>query len=125
MARAALLALPLLGLASPALATGGFHCEAVDGSALAISGSVGHVVASPLLGASLHLGDRTLSTSDQPPQIAIGRSWLDEREIRVDLVDANAERFEAQLRVRTRRDGTATGTLIREGRTHRVRCDLE
>jgi hypothetical protein len=123
--RLALLALPLLGIAAPASATGGFHCEATDGSNLAISGTVGRVIGAPLIGASLHLGDRTLSTTDEPPLIAIGRSWLDEREMRVDLVDANAERFEAQLRARPRGDGTATGTLVREGRTHRVRCELE
>jgi hypothetical protein len=125
MKRPLLFALPLLLIGAPAFATGGFHCQTTDGSNLAISGSVGHVVGFPLLGATLHLGERTLATTDEPPQISIGRSWLDDREIRVDLIDSNAERYEAQLRVRVTRDGTARGTLVREGRTHRVQCELE
>lgn len=123
MRRALPIALALL-TASPALATGGFHCEATDGSGVGMSGSIGRVPGNPLVGASLHLGERTLSTYDAPPVIAIGRSWIDEREIRVDLVDANAERFEAQLRVRVTRRRVA-GTLVREGRTRRVRCETE
>ncbi|MDQ4087824.1 MAG: hypothetical protein M3177_07435 [Pseudomonadota bacterium] len=125
MRRTLLFTAPLLLLASPALATGGFRCEARDGSNLAISGTIGRVIGNPLGGASLHVGEQTISTTDAEPQIAIGRSWIDEREIRVDLIDANAQRFEAQLRARPTRNGTATGTLIRHGRTHRVRCELE
>ena len=117
------LAIALLA-ASPALATGGFDCRATDGSGVGMSGTIGRVVGYPVIGASLHLGERTLSTYDEPPVIAIGRSWVDEREIRVDLVDANAERFEAQLRVRVTRRRVA-GTLVREGRTHPVRCESE
>ena len=124
MKRSLILAMPLALLASPAFATGGFHCSATDGSGIAMSGTVGRVVGNPLVGAALHLGERTLSTTDQSAQIAIGRSWLDEREIRVDLVDANAERFEAQLRVRVTRRRVA-GTLVRQGRTHPVRCETE
>ena len=124
MKRSLLLPLPLALMASPAVATGGFHCRAADGSNIAMSGTIGHVIAAPLVGAALHLGERTLSTTDQSPQVAIGRSWIDEREIRVDLVDAQFMRFEAQLRARVTRDG-AVGTLVREGRTHRVRCEVE
>ena len=124
MKRSLILAVPLALLASPAFATGGFHCRATDGSGLAMSGTIGHVIAAPLVGASLHLEERTLSTTDQSAQISIGRSWIDEREIRVDLVDANFERFEAQLRARVTRNG-AVGTLVRNGRSHRVRCETE
>jgi hypothetical protein len=117
-------ALALLFLAAPALATGGFDCRATDGSNIGISGSLGRVVGNPLLGASLQLGERTLSTAGDRPEIAVGRSWIDEREIRVDLIDPQALRFEAQLRARMTRSG-ATGTLVREGRTYRVRCEFE
>ena len=119
------LALPLLLIAAPAHATGGFDCEATDGSGIGMSGTVGRVVGAPLVGAALHLGDRTLATTDADPRIVIARSWIDEHEIRVDLADPRLERFEARLRARPARDGTASGTLERDGRTRPVRCELE
>ena len=121
----ALFALPLLFAATPALATGGFDCRATDGSGLAIAGTVGHTLAAPLVGARLQVGEQRLSTTDENPQITVGRSWIDEREIRVDLVDTNATRFEAQLRARIDARGEATGSLVRDGISHPVRCELE
>ena len=117
--------LSLLFLSAPALATGGFDCQATDGSDVAMSGAVGRVVGAPLVGATLWLGERGLSTTDPDPQIVIARSWIDEQELRVDLADPQLERFEARLRARTRNDGTAVGTLEREGRSHPVQCELE
>ena len=117
--------LPLLFAASPALATGGFDCRTTDGSNIAISGTIGRVVGAPLVAARLRIGEQTLSTTDAEPRIVIARSWIDTREIRVDLADPQMERFEAELRARTRRDGTATGSLLREGVRHPVRCELE
>jgi hypothetical protein len=114
-----------LSLAAPALATGGFDCRATDGSDIGMSGTVGHVVGAPLVGASLHLGERTLATTDPDPQIVIARSWIDEHEMRVDLADPQLERFEARLRARPADDGTAAGTLERGGRSHPVQCELE
>lgn len=119
------LAAPLLLAAAPALATGGFDCRATDGSGVALTGTVGHLLTSPLVAARLKAGGRTLSTSGEAPEIMIGRSWIDAREIRVDLVDANAIRFEAQLRARIGARGNAIGTLRRGGTTHPVRCTLE
>jgi hypothetical protein len=116
--------LPLLLAATPALATGGFDCRTSDRSDIVLSGTIGRVAGSPLVAAHLRIGERTLSTTDPEPQIAIGRSWIDEREIRVDLVDPQAERFEARLRVRTTRSGT-TGTLVLGDVTHPVRCEVE
>ncbi|WP_114954449.1 hypothetical protein [Sphingosinicella terrae] len=119
------LALPLLLVASPALATGGFDCRATDGSGIMLSGTIGRVITSPLVAAHLRLGDRTLATTDADPEIRIGRSWIDERELRVDLVDADAMRFEAQLRTRIGGRGRGAGTLVRNGVTHPVRCEVE
>lgn len=119
------LAPAFLLLATPALATGGFDCRATDGTDIGMSGTVGHVVGAPLVGATLHLGERALSTTDPDPQIVIARSWLDEHEIRVDLADPQLERFEARLRARPEDDGSATGTLERDGRSHPVQCELE
>ena len=120
-----LIALPMLLAAAPALATGGFDCRTGDGSDIALSGTVGHTLTSPLVAARLRLGSRSLDTGGEDATIAIGRSWIDEREIRVDLVDANAMRFEAQLRARIGARGTASGTLIRNDAEHPVRCTLE
>ena len=125
MKRALLLALPALFAATPAFATGGFDCRTTDGSDILMSGTIGRVIGAPLIAAHLRLGDETLATTDPEPRIAIVRSWIDAREIRVDLADPQAERFEAQLRARTTRRGTATGTLVRGGVTHPVRCELE
>jgi hypothetical protein len=118
-----LAALPVLFAAAPALATGGFDCRTTDGSAIRVSVTIGHGIVNPLVGARLVVGQRTLSTDGQNPEIAIGQSWIDAREIRVDLIDPPATRFEAQIRILTR--PAATGTLVRAGRTHPVQCTLE
>ena len=120
-----LLAAPVLVLAAPAIATGGFDCRATDGSGIGLSGTIGHVAGSPLVAAVLVLDGRTLPTATARPQVAIGRSWIDAREIRVDLVDPQATRFEAKLRVRIMTRLGATGTLRRDGATHPVRCEVE
>ncbi len=66
-----------------------------------------------------------LETEGPDPQIVIGQSWIEAGEMRVDLVDPQVERFEAQLRVRTDRRGNSVGTQVRDGRTFPVRCELE
>jgi len=119
------LACILLASAAPALATGGFDCRATDNSGLGLAGTTGRVVITPLVGARLTIGQQTLATDDPEPAIVVGQSWIDDREIRIDLVDPNFERIEAQLRARIVRPGIATGTLVREGRTHPVRCEIE
>ena len=121
-----LLGLPLLLIASPALATGGFDCVTTDGSRIVMSGTIGRVIGSPLIAAHLRIGDEpTLSTTDPDPPFTIVRSWIDAREIRVDLADPGANEFEAQLRVRIMTRRGATGTLMRRGVTHPVRCEVE
>ena len=109
----------------PALATGGFDCRTTDGSGITVGGTLGRGAGNPLVGARLRLGDRTLSTSDEQPQIAVGQSWIDEREIRLDLIDPQGLRFEARLRARIAPRSGATGTLLRDGRSHPVRCTVE
>jgi hypothetical protein len=123
MKRFLLAVLPVLFAATPAFATGGFDCRTTDRSNIRVNGTIGHGIVNPLVGAQLIVGQRTLSTEGHHPEIAIGQSWIDSREIRVDLVDPQASRFEAQLRIQTR--PVATGTLVRAGRTHPVRCTLE
>ena len=113
-----LLATFMLMASSPALATGGFACATTDGSLIVLNGAVGHTLTAPLVGARLTVRGRAIET-------AIGRSWIDAREIRVDLTDPNATRFEAQLRARILPRGRASGTLVIGGRTRPVRCTLE
>lgn len=125
MKRAPLLGLPLLLASTPAFATGGFDCRTTDRSDIMLSGTIGRVIGTPLVAAHLRIGERTLGTIDPEPQVAIARSWIDEREIKVDLVDPQTERFAAQLRARITRSGRATGTLVRDGVTHPVRCEVE
>ena len=120
-----LFGLPLLLAATPAFATGGFDCRTTDRSNIVMSGTIGRVIGSPLVAAHLRLGDRALSTTDPEPPLVIARSWIDARELRVDLADPQVERFEAQLRARIGRRGGATGTLVRDGVTHPVRCEIE
>ena len=110
---------------SPALATGGFDCRTTDGLDIGVSGVVGHVVGNPLVAARLRLGEQLLSTTGEQPRIAVAQSWIDAREIRLDLVDAEASRYEARLRARIMIRLDATGTLLRHGRTHPVRCTIE
>jgi hypothetical protein len=124
MRASSLAALPLLLLASPALATGSLECRTTDGSDLSVTGAVGHVVGSPIVTAHLRLGRHTLSTTGAEPTLAIARSWLDESELRLDLADAQVSRFEAELRVRRSRFG-GTGTLVRDGVSRPVRCVFE
>ena len=120
-----LLGLPLLLAATPALATGGYDCRTTDGSEIGVSAVVGHAPGNPLVGARLRLGERVLSTAGEPPAIAVGQSWIDEREIRLDLIDAQALRYEAQLRARIATRSGWVGTLVRDGRSHPVRCTVE
>ena len=112
-------------VSSPAFATGGFECRATDRSGISVSGVIGHGIASPLVSVWLVEGRRTLSTAGERPMLAIGQSWIDSREIRLDLVDAQGLRHEAQLRAKWMVRNQGSGTLIRNGRRHPVRCTIE
>lgn len=125
MRKTLFLAAPLLLAATPAFATGGFNCRSTDGSNISLSGAVGHVMGAPLVTAHLGLGERILSSAGSEPALVIARSWLDSERIWVDLADPQLSRFEAQLRVRVGANWTATGTLVRDGITHPVRCEVE
>lgn len=118
------IAAALLFGATPALASASFECTTTDGSNIIIAGNMARAISAPINRASLEIDGRTLSTATEPPQILVGQSWLDADELKVDLVDPQMERFEARLRVRIDAEGEATGTLIRDGRSHPVRCEF-
>jgi hypothetical protein len=122
MKHALLLALPLLLCGTPALATGGITCQQEDGEGPSLSLVIGHVVAGGIVGASLTENGVTRSTLGEGPPVRIAQSWIDDERLWVDLVDSQALRREAQLRARFGDKGEATGTLVRGGRTYKVRC---
>ena len=111
--------------ASPALATGGFECRPVSSAGPSLHLAVGHSVAARPLFAILGERQRPFSTQGSAPQLAIGQVWIDQRYLWLDLTDSNANRFEAKLRATFQpklRGRPALGTLVRGGRTYRMRC---
>jgi hypothetical protein len=106
-----------LFLAAPAFATGGFTCRPVSGPGPVLTLTVGHTAVASVVAAKL---------SDDRARLAVGQSWIDWRYLWLDLVDANATRIEARLRAVFQpklRGRPAIGTLVRGGRTYRIRCD--
>lgn len=119
-------ALIALGLSSPALATGGFECRPLKGSGPVLNLVVGHTISPRPLSVTIQDGQTRLSTHGPGAQLAIGQSWIDGRHLWLDVADPHATRFEARLRARFNgklRGRPAIGTLTRNNRTWRVRCD--
>jgi hypothetical protein len=106
--------------ASPALATSTMVCTAAGwpGMDIAIvTGTTGVVQA------TISLGGEELSTvGENGPKI--GQAWMDGTELKLDIVDANADQRLARLLTRRRGDAYI-GTLEFRGRTIRVRCTEE
>ena len=116
-------ALPLLLAAMPAYATGGFDCWTRDRS-IVLTGSFGNSAGMPMDAAFLRVGNRTLSTAGPERQMDLAHGRIGEREISVDLVGPG-NRPEARLRARLDGRGRWTGTLLRNGVSHSVRCEFE
>ena len=117
-----------LACAAPALATGGYQCRPVRGAGPSLSVVTGHAVAPSVVQASITEGSRTVSTAGQGARLAIAQSWIDGEGLKLDLVDAQATRYEARLRarfVKTKFGREAAGTLSRGGRVHQVRCSVD
>ena len=108
----------LLVVAGPAFATSGYSCTTEGDAPISVDIVIGHAAGPAIAQVRLTENGRTLSTADADPQLMIAQSWIDDKEVRIDLVDANAERYEARLRVRN-----SKGTLERGGKTYRVVCD--
>ncbi len=109
-----LIILPLLFAATPASATGGLLCRTVGVRPIDVRLVISHTVVSAVVSARLIDRGR-----DVP--VALAQSWLDPGEVRVDLVDRNAQRHE--LRLRAKRNGAFyDGNLWRAGQRRWVRC---
>ncbi len=124
--RLALPAAALLACSSPAFATGGFDCRPVSGAGPRLTVGIGHSISAQPFDVTILEGRRTFSTSRKGAvPIILGQSWIDDRYLWLDLVDTNANRFEAKLRATFQpklKGRPAIGTLVRNGRTYRVRC---
>lgn len=115
----------LFGMATSAQATGGLVCRPVSGAGPTLSLVIGRGASSVIAGANLRQGHGWRSTFAKADGLTIAQSWIDEERLLLDLADANAMWFEARLRARFVREGRqrpAIGTLVRSGRTYRVRC---
>lgn len=115
----------VLALSSPALATGGFECRPVSGAGPRLSVGMGHTISARPFSVSLHEGARTFSTEGADAKLMLGQSWIDGERLWLDLVDAQLNRYEAKLRATfdpKLKGRPAIGTLLRGGKTYRVRC---
>ncbi len=122
----AALVLALLA-ASPAHATAGLQCRPVSGSGPVLEIVIGHGAGPAVTGVTLREHKRLLSIPRRAggDPLVVQQSWIDRQRLWLDLVDAQAMRYEAKLRATFgtgRRASTATGTLVRGGKTYKVRC---
>lgn len=112
--------------AAPASATSGLTCRPVSGAGPSISVVIGHGAPPSLVGATLVEGGRTLSTMEESHGIAVGRSWIDDDRVWLDLFDTRTPAWSGQLRAQAAgrgRDRHYAGTFVWNGRLTRVRCE--
>lgn len=114
--RKSLLVLAPLALmnSGPAHATGGMVCSGAAGMPVRVSLVIGHYFGGSIVGAQLSVNGRVVPAT-------IAQAWLDRSELRLDLVDRNAMRQEAQLRAK-RNGRFYDGSLLRDGVRRWIRC---
>jgi hypothetical protein len=100
--------------AAPAHTTVGLICRTAGIRPIEVSLVIGHTVISSVVSARLRDAG-----ADVP--VRVGQSWLDSRELRLDLTDPRAVRHELRLRT-VRKDLTFDGVLWRGGMRRWVRC---
>ena len=110
-----LLALPCAFLfATPAHATGGLVCRTAGDKPIEVSVGFGHVPGSPLILTRLTDNGRQVPATS-------AQWWLDNKEVRILLIDPDAHR--QQLLLKARRNGRVyDGSLWRDGKRRWVRC---
>lgn len=111
---------------SPAFATGTIHCRSQLQPDLQIYLVVGRGADAMIAQARLVDGNRELVTDDRPDSPRLGQAWLDQQDLRVDIVDSNHETMIARL-LATRRGPTGryAGSLRYSGRTYSITCRSE
>jgi len=124
-AKALLAIAALIGVAAPAVATGGYSCATIRGAPLRLAIVTAHGVAPVVAQVRLTEGGRTLSSAAPGAQLLIAQSWIDSRELKLDLTDPAFQRYEARLRARITGRLTAAGSIARNGVTRPIRCTIE
>ena len=110
----AILALAAASVAAPANATGGLVCRTAGPRPIEVALGFGHVPGSPLILVRLVDSGRNVPVSS-------AQWWLDNSEVRLLLVDPNAD--EQQLLLKAKRKGFVyDGSLWRGGTRRWVRC---
>ena len=121
-----LLAALVLACSAPAWATGGFECKPVAGPGPRLVVGIGHGLSLRPFTVWLREGKRQLAadgSGDAP--LVLGQTWIDSQYLWIDLLDPKRNGFEAKLRASFQpklKYRPAIGTLVRNGRTYRVRC---
>ena len=124
------IALPLAALAllaaSPAMATGTIFCRSQLRPDLQLYLVVGHGAEPAIAQVRLVDGTEVLVTDGAAGSPRIGQTWLDDFDLRLDVVDANHEVTIARL-IAARRGPTGryTGTMRYRGRTFSIACRPE
>lgn len=100
--------------AVPAHATGGLICRTAGANPIQVALVISHTAVPAVVSARL---------TDRGRDIAVvtAQSWFETGEVRVDLVDRNAQRHEARIRA-VRRGAAYDGSLWRNGMRRWVRC---
>jgi hypothetical protein len=104
----------LLGLAVPAQATGGLLCRTAGPRPIELSLVISHTVVPAVVSARL-------SDTGRNVPVATAQSWLEQSEIRLDLVDPNSIRHEARLQAK-KNGRFYDGRIWRFGRPRWIRC---
>ena len=103
-----------LSLAAPAQASGGLLCRTAGARPIDLRLVVSHTAVAAVVSARLIDDGR-----DVP--VALAQSWIEPGELRIDLVDREAQRHE--LRLRARQNGRFyDGSVWRGGKRRWVRC---
>jgi len=103
-------------LAAPAQATTGFICETAGVRPIRLALVIGHTAVPAIVSARLTDNHRDVT-------VVTAQSWLEPKEVRLDLVDRNALRHELRLRATWRATSRSyDGSLWRNGQRRWVRC---
>lgn len=108
------LLIAVFGLAAPAQASGGMVCRTAGARPIDLRLVISHTAVSVVVSARLTDAGRVVP-------VALAQSWIEPEEIRVDLVDRNAQRHEMRLRA-SRNGRVYDGSVWRGGKRHWVRC---
>jgi len=122
---AALLAAALVGAASPAFATGTILCTQPGRPGFSLYLSVATGPGPSIVSAHLTDGRESFTTGEGLTSPVIAQAWLSDTELKLDIVDSNAERFVLRLAGRKSRGDIFAATMTRGGRAAPVRCSWE